>query len=120
LIEVRAEPAPDGGGLRIEGLPQTRVRTTADRVWAALTNSGLLRELPPVAVRLHPCVMAGVTNELDLPIALAVLARAEVIPGVPWIFATGRLGLDGRIYADGLDESPSIVTAVTALRSAQT
>ena len=64
--------------------------------------------------------MAGVTHELDLPIALAVLAQAGMIEGVRWIFAGGRLGLDGRIYADGLDESPSIVTAVTALRSAQT
>lgn len=83
-----------------------------------MINSGLLREPPAVVVRLDPGVMAGVTNELDLPIALAVLARAEVIVGVRWIFAGGRLGLDGRIYAAGLDGSPSIVTVVTALRSA--
>jgi hypothetical protein len=86
---------------------------------AALVNSGLLGELPAVVVRLDPGVMAGVTNELDLPIALAVLARTGVIVGVRWIFAGGRLGLDSRIYSDGLDGSPSIVTVVTALRSAE-
>jgi magnesium chelatase family protein len=115
LIEVRNEPGSGADGLLIVGLPQSRLRTTADRVRAALVSSGLLHDLPPVVVRIHPCLSAGATNELDLPIALAVLARAGVIHNVPWILANGRLGLDGQIHAIDLEMSPSIVTVVTEL-----
>lgn len=115
LIEVRTELIPEGGPFRLEGLPAARLRTTADRVRAALVNTGLLRELPPAAVHLHPSVKGDGTSELDLPIALALLARTGAVAGVRWILAGGRLGLDGRVHAVDLEMPASIVTVVTEL-----
>jgi predicted ATPase with chaperone activity len=115
LIEVLTETSNDGGGLRLEGLPPTHRRTAGDRVRSALINSGLLPEMPPLIARLEPDVRSEWTCGLDLPIALAVLTRTGAIADVPWIFAGGRLGLDGRIYAVDLDETLSIVTVVDEL-----
>ncbi|MBI2237328.1 MAG: hypothetical protein HYU54_02220 [Actinobacteria bacterium] len=103
LIELRVEPAPSGVGIRVEGLPEERTRTTADRVRAALLNSGLVGNVPPMAIRLEPPVRARTTSDLDLALALAVLAGDGVIgSGLGWILATGRLGLDGTVHARGL------------------
>lgn len=116
LIELLAERAPDGAGMRIEGLPGDRVRTAADRVRAALVNSGLLREVPSVTLRVRPPLRAGATSDLDLPLALAVLAHAGLVAsGLRWILATGRLGLDGTIHADDLTGPTTIVSVVTVL-----
>ena len=84
---------------------------------AALVNSGLLVREPVAVVRIDPPIRAGATSDLDLPIALAALAQLGVIRRVGWIFAGGRLGLDGRIHID-LDNRLSIVTVVTDLCSA--
>jgi hypothetical protein len=35
--------------------------------------------------------------------------------GLGWILATGRLGLDGQVVSDRLEESASNVTVVTVL-----
>ena len=112
LIEVHASP----GDPRIDGLPSERVRSTRDRIRAALVNTGLVRELPRVSVRVEPCVPTGATDELDLAIALAMLVAAGVAgSGLGWILATGRLGLDGQVVSDRLEESASNVTVVTVL-----
>jgi hypothetical protein len=79
LIEVRVEPAESDAGLRVEGIPEDRARTTADRVRAALINSGLVREVPAAVVTLEPNLRAGRTSELDVSIALALL-----IPSGGW------------------------------------
>ncbi len=116
LIEVRVRAAQPGAGMSIEGLPEGRQRTTADRVRAALVSSGLMTEAPAVAIRLEPAVLGGRTSELDLTITLAALAHdGRLGPGLRWIFATGRLGLDGSVFAADLEERASIVRFVTAL-----
>ena len=117
LIELLAKPGGTGSGIRIEGLPLGQSRTTGDRVRAALVNSGLLHREPVAVIHLDPPIRAGSTSDLDLPIALAALAKIGVISQVGWIFAGGRLGLDGRIHID-LDNRLSIVTVVTDLCSA--
>jgi len=100
LIEITASPEPGASGLRVEGLPPRRSRTTADRVRAALLNSGVLAEVPAGVLRLEPAVAAGETWELDLSLALAMLAQAGVVgAGLGWILASGRLGLDGAVHA---------------------
>ena len=103
LIELRFEPVTGESGLRIVGLPGDRAGTTADRVRAALLNSGLVGEVPPAVIRLEPAVRAGTTSDLDLAIALAVLAGVGRIgEDVRWVLATGRLGLDGTVLARGV------------------
>ena len=115
LIEICVAPGRGEGGLRIEGLPEDRVRTTADRVRAALLNSGLLVEVPGVEIRLVPSV-SGRTFDLDLAVALAVLARADLL-GAPlrWIVANGRLGLDGAVYADEVTAGVALGDVVRSL-----
>ncbi len=116
LIELRVEPATGGFGFRIEGLPEDRTRTTADRVRAALLNSGLVREAPAVAIRLEPLIRAGTSSDLDLALALAALAGLGVIgAGLRWILATGRLGLDGTVHARELAERRTLAEVVHSL-----
>lgn len=116
LIELRVEPATSAVGIRIEGLPEGRARTTAERVRAALVNSGLVREAPPVSIRLQPGVPAGSTTDLDLALALAVLAGPGMLgTGLRWVLATGRLGLDGTVHAAGLTDRTTLADVVGSL-----
>jgi hypothetical protein len=83
------------------GLPDGAVREAADRIWAALHNSGFAYPQRRVTVNLAP---AGVRKEgphYDLPIALGILA-AHAKPPLPDLASwcvLGELGLDGRIHA---------------------
>jgi predicted ATPase with chaperone activity len=116
LVELRAEPAEDQAAFGIIGLPEDRSRTTADRVRAALLNSGLLSEAPPAVVRLEPAVGAGTTSDLDLPIALAALAgMGQIGTGLRWVLASGRLGLDGTVHARELTDRRGLADVVESL-----
>lgn len=83
------------------GLPDGAVREAADRIRAALRNSGFAYPQRRVTVNLAP---AGVRKEgphYDLPIALGMLA-AEGTPALPDLVGwcvLGELGLDGRVHA---------------------
>jgi predicted ATPase with chaperone activity len=113
LIEVRVAPASVESGFQVVGLPCGGGRTTADRVRAAIVNSGVVAEAPSSLVRLEPCVGEGPTALLDLPIALAALASAGVVgDGIGWIFAEGRLGLDGSVFGPDGERSGSLSEAV--------
>jgi predicted ATPase with chaperone activity len=116
LIELRVEPLSGEDAMRILGLSDKRARTTADRVRAALINSGLVQEAPPLTIRLEPPVLAGTTSDLDIAIALAALARVgQLGAGLRWILATGRLGLDGTVHARKLAERTSLADVVGSL-----
>jgi len=116
LIELRVEPLAAEAAMRILGLSEKRARTTADRVRAALINSGLVQEAPPLTIRLEPPVPAGTTSDLDIAIALAALARVgQLGTGLRWILATGRLGLDGTLHSRGLSDRTSLAVIVESL-----
>jgi predicted ATPase with chaperone activity len=122
LVEVRAWPGRSATGLRIEGLPAGRARTAADRVRAALINSGIVAEAPAVVIGLEPEIRAGPNGDLDLAVAVAALASAGLVgAGLRWILATGRLGPDGRVWdaqerltlreiVDGLCQTPLVAS----------
>ncbi len=113
LIELRVEPLSGEAGMRILGLSDRQTRTTADRVRAALVNSGLVQEAPEVTIRLEPPVPACTSSELDLPIALVGRASLGLVGAdLRWILATGRLGLDGRVHGGGLSERTSLAEVV--------
>jgi predicted ATPase with chaperone activity len=115
LIELRAGPCES---FRIVGLPDERMRTTEDRVRAAMLNSGLVSEAPGAAIHVRPPLDAGPTADLDLPIALAGLAFGDVFgEKLRWVVASGRLGLDGSIKAADL---PGRVTLADVVSSCQT
>jgi hypothetical protein len=68
-------------------------------------------------IRFEPAVQAGPTSDLDQALALGVLHSLGVIaPGVRWILAAGRLGLDGMVHADGLAERLSLADVVESFR----
>ncbi len=116
LIEICATWDSNSDGVRIEGLPEDRCRTTADRIRAALLNSGVLTEVPPVAIRVEPSLSAGRTSDLDLPVALGVLVAANSLRlRLRWIVSTARLGLDGAVYAEGVTEPLSLTDVVRGL-----
>src|SRR5687768_12200908 len=96
LVEVVGEP----GEFLIEGLPVERAVPTEHRLRAALVNSGAAH--PRVRLRLVPAV-EGAGGALDVPLAIAALAFAGGVlgDGEGWIYASGRLGPDGRVRVPG-------------------
>jgi magnesium chelatase family protein len=112
LVELETGPCHR---FEIRGLPPRNVRTTADRVRAALINSGLAAEAPGVLVDLHPSIRGGPASELDVAIAIATLVGAGRLDTdrLGWILALGRLGLDGRIHGQG----PARLTLADAVGS---
>jgi magnesium chelatase family protein len=86
-------------GFTIVGLPDASCRESRDRVRAALLSSDLPWQNRRVTVNLAPTGIRKTGAGLDLPIAIALLAAAEVlrprdIDGMAFI---GELGLDGSI-----------------------
>ncbi|MFB3737469.1 MAG: magnesium chelatase domain-containing protein [Candidatus Velamenicoccus archaeovorus] len=116
LIEVQVEDTSSRTGLLILGLPADRARTAADRIRAALVVSGLLPEAPEVLIRLVPEVRSGPTWDLDLPIAVALLAFTGLIDGgLRWVLGHGRLGLDGQVHTVGLNERATLADVTDSL-----
>lgn len=100
VVDVEVDVASGLPHTTTVGLPDGAVREAADRIRAALRNSGFEYPQRRVTVNLAP---AGVRKEgphYDLAIALGMLA-AEAKPAlpdlVPWC-VLGELGLDGRVH----------------------
>jgi predicted ATPase with chaperone activity len=116
LVEVRAVARSGERGIRVEGLPPRRTRSTEDRVRSALVNDGLVDEAPGVTVRLLPELLEGETGDLDVVIALAALTAGGIWQAdVEWVLARGRLGLDGRIFVDTFPDRPRLSDVVEAV-----
>ena len=83
----------------VVGLPEGAVREGRERVLAALRHSGV--RLPPrrITVNLAPADLRKEGTGFDLPVAVALLAGAEIVPAGAtegWGFI-GELGLDGTL-----------------------
>src|SRR5262245_25130514 len=100
VVDVEVDVASGLPHTTTVGLPDGAVREAADRIRAALRNSGFEHPQRRVTVNLAP---AGVRKEgphYDLPIALGILAAhaAPPLPDLtPWC-VLGELGLDGRVH----------------------
>ena len=81
----------------IVGLPEAAVRESAERVRAAIAAIG--RKFPEarITVNLAPAGLRKSGAGLDLPIAVAILAEAGVLPHE----STSRTGLVGELALDG-------------------
>ena len=106
LVGVEARPirveAHVGGGekgrLNVVGLPDTAVREAKDRVLAAMAISGYRFPARTVTINLSPADLPKSGSAYDLPIALALLAAAGVIPMKACdVVALGELALDGTV-----------------------
>ncbi|MDR2518884.1 MAG: YifB family Mg chelatase-like AAA ATPase [Spirochaetaceae bacterium] len=97
IIRVEADLRRGIPGIDITGLAEGAVRESRERVMAAFRNSGYLFPPERILINLAP---AGVRKEgaaLDLAIALAVMAAAQLVPLPDNLMVMGELELSGRL-----------------------
>jgi magnesium chelatase family protein len=100
FVEARAESGRSPASFAVLGLPGAATRETRDRVRAAVLNTGLPWPARAITVSLFPDSLPKHGSGFDLPIAIAVLTAAGVIPedaGGACVFI-GELGLDGSLH----------------------
>jgi magnesium chelatase family protein len=99
LVDVEADLVQGLPKVVFSGLPDAACRQAPDRIKAAAENSGVRIPNRRLTVNLSPASIPKVGSGWDLPIAIAVLAAAEVFAAgvVDDIVHVGELGLDGSI-----------------------
>ncbi len=98
-VEVQVQFAPGLPSFMVVGMADKAVGESRERVRAALTALGLSLPARRLVVNLSPADLAKEGSHYDLPIALAVLAAMELLPGEEFsqFAALGELSLDGAI-----------------------
>lgn len=86
-------------GIYIVGLPDSAVRESLPRIEAAVKNSGYRQPRLKTIINLAPADIRKEGSAFDLPIALGMLAAAELIPpdGFDQYIIMGELSLDGSL-----------------------
>ncbi len=81
------------------GLPDASVRESRDRVRAAIRNSGFEFPGHRITVNLAPADVRKAGASFDLPIAVAILAAAGIVPRLDpaRVAIVGELSLDGAV-----------------------
>jgi len=99
LAQVQAEVSDGPPGLAIVGLPDTTVRETRDRVYAAVTNSGEAWPARAITATVQPDWLSRHVTGTDLAIAVAVLTAAGAVPpgAAAGCVFLAELGLDGSL-----------------------
>ena len=102
IIRVEADIRRGIPGIDITGLAQEAVREARERVRAAFRNSGFTFPQDRVLINLAPAGLRKDGASLDLPIALAVMTAAGILPpcggsGEGELLVMGELELSGRI-----------------------
>ncbi len=100
-IEVEVRISSQLPRIDIVGLPEAAVRESAARVRAAISAIGKSFPLRRITVNLAPAGVRKSGAGLDLPIAIGILAAAEVLPAerLTGLALVGELALDGRLRA---------------------
>jgi len=98
LVYVEVDIRRGIPGVDLVGLAAGAVKEARERVRAAIRNSGFEFPLDRVLVNLAPADLPKEGSAYDLPMALAILGAAGVVPdpGRP-ILALGELRLDGAV-----------------------
>lgn len=97
LVTIEAHIGKPQEAFVLVGLPDTAIREAKQRVKAALLSSG---HEPPhryLTVNLGPADLPKVGADYDLPIALGVLAAANLINPIRRMVVAGELSLEGRV-----------------------
>ena len=81
LVEVQCAIAAGLPAFNLVGLPDKAVSEAKERVRAAMTGMGLALPARRITVNLSPADLPKEGSHFDLPIALALLAAMEVVPG---------------------------------------
>jgi magnesium chelatase family protein len=99
LVEVQCAVAPGMPGFALVGLPDKAVTEAKERVRAAMTSLNIALPSKRITVNLSPADLPKEGSHFDLPIAMALLAALEILPGeeVAQTVALGELSLDGKL-----------------------
>src|SRR5258708_31172820 len=98
-IEVEVNVVPSGfPAFIIVGLPDKGVKEAAERVRAAIKNSGADFPAKRITVNLAPADLPKEGPSYDLPIAIGMLLATEQLQAdITHSMFTGELSLDGRL-----------------------
>lgn len=99
-VEVEVDVQPGMPSYVTVGLPDASVKESRERVKGALLNSGYQYPLESVTVNLAPADVRKEGSQLDLPIALGLLAatgQVRLDSGDRPFFAVGELALGGAL-----------------------
>ncbi|MDR2521487.1 MAG: YifB family Mg chelatase-like AAA ATPase, partial [Spirochaetaceae bacterium] len=113
LVNVEADIRRAIPGIDMTGLAACAVREARERVRAAFRNSGFKFPVDRVLINLAP---AGVKKDgagLDLPIALAIMRAAGIVPSNDDILVTGELELSGAVR-QGRGVLPAVAAGIDA------
>jgi magnesium chelatase family protein len=97
IIRVETDIRRGIPGVDITGLAEGAVREARERVRAAFRNSGFAFPVDRVLINLAPAGQRKAGAALDLPIALSVMAAADLVPPPDDLLVMGELELSGRI-----------------------
>ena len=97
IIRVEADIRRGIPGIDITGLAEGAVREARERVRAAFRNSGFNFPLDRVLINLAPAGLRKDGAALDLPIALAVMMAAGLVPVPVNLLVMGELELSGKV-----------------------
>lgn len=99
MVEVQCAVTPGLPAFSIVGLPNKAVSEARDRVRTALTSMAIALPSKRITVNLSPADLPKEGSHFDLPIALALLAALDILPGdvTQDVVALGELSLDGTL-----------------------
>jgi magnesium chelatase family protein len=97
VIRVEVDIRRGIPGIDITGLAEGAVREARERVRAAFRNSGYQFPLDRVLINLAPAGLRKDGAALDLPIALAVMTAAGLVPHEEALMVLGELELSGKV-----------------------
>ncbi|MDR2392971.1 MAG: YifB family Mg chelatase-like AAA ATPase [Treponema sp.] len=97
IIRVEADIRRGIPGIDITGLAEGAVREARERVMAAFRNSGYTFPPDRILINLAPAGVRKDGTYLDLPIALAVMAAAKMVPVPDNLMVMGELELSGKL-----------------------
>ncbi|MCL4506471.1 MAG: YifB family Mg chelatase-like AAA ATPase [Chloroflexi bacterium] len=99
IVEVEVDSSRGLSSFTLVGLPDAAVKESAERVRAAIKNSGLHFPINRITVNLAPADLRKVGPAYDLPIALGMLIASEQVPPevLENTLVLGELALDGAV-----------------------
>lgn len=99
IVEVETHYEKQLPSIIIVGLPDNAVRESKERVTAAIKNSGYEFPLKKITINLAPADIKKEGSSFDLPIAIGILAAAEILSTetLKNSIILGELSLDGSL-----------------------
>jgi len=115
LVTVEVHISNGLPALTLVGLPETTVKEARERVRSAIINSGFSFPAKRITINLAPADLPKEGGRYDLPIAIALLAASEQLPGdkLTHYEFLGELALNGALCG----VQAAIPAAMAALRA---